>query len=211
MKAKYIISAIAIIALIINVTLFYIPNIRGDFSLIYTPDERLQMNFKDGDYIEIFWGHDYWRSIDNEYSPLVRGTPETEINYKVNSFTGLNEEIHEIVENPDIKIETKLVKISSQDFKLRRKYEIKNPLLMEDLDISFIQLIIGSNNYSYEKENNILNLAQCHLIINKPNEINLDFNYKDNLLMVSQVIHRDIRKDGTYIINLNFSIDCEKE
>ncbi len=214
MKTKHsyiIILLLGLIALAINIAYFYFPNVIGDFKLIYTTDERLHIGLRDGDYIEIFWGHEYWKDMEGEYQPLIEKATNKQTSYKKDPLTKRNNEIVEIIENPDVRIETILTKTGDKDFKLRRKYEIKNPLLIEDLDISFMQILIGSTNYSYSKDTNILNLEKCHLIVNKTNETNIDFSYKDNLLTASQVINSNTRRDSKYTINLNFTINCEQE
>jgi hypothetical protein len=212
MKAKFnyiIVFVLVSVALIINATLFYIPQIKGDYSISYTPDERIQVYLKGGDYLEIFSGHDFWKSTENEYHPSIKGQPQKENTYKEDWLTKQKNEILEIVENEDIRVETKLTSTNSKNFELQRKYTIKNEYLLEDIDTSYMQLIIASDFYSYSKEESRLNFTQCKLVIDKPNHLELKYDYGNSFLGISRIIHEEMKGNNTYTINLNFNIDCE--
>ncbi len=212
MKAKYnyiFVFSLAIIALIINATLFYMPHIRGDYSILNTQDERLLIYLKGGDYLEIFWDHDFWQSTENEYDSLIKGQPQRKVSYHEDWLTNQKTKILEIIENEDIQVTTKLKIINSQSFSLERSYKIKNEYLLEDMDTTYIQLIIGSDFHSYTPEENRLNFTHCKLTINKPNILKSQYHYQNSLLEVSRQIPKEAKENNTYTIKLNFYLDCE--
>jgi len=212
MKAKYsylIVLPLAIVALIVNFFLFFLPHIKGDYLISYTSEERLQAYLKGDDLLEIFWGHDYWKSTENEYHTLIKGEPKIEFFQTQDWLTGQNEEIVEIVENEDIKVETQLIAINTQNFRLSRKYTIKNEYLQRDLDTIFIQLIVASDLHSYTKEENRLNLTSCKLVIDKPRYITMRYDYRNSFLELAKGINGDTKNDNVHDINLNFHINCD--
>jgi hypothetical protein len=208
-KHHLIILFFVIFVFIVNLTLFYLPHIKGFYFINYTQDERFQINLKGEDYLEVFFAHDYWSSIHNEYHPLVRGEPHRNVEYKTDNLTKQHFQIFEIVENDDIKIETKLSTVNSQNFKLRRKYEIKNEYLIEDLNTLYMQLIIGSENHTFSPTETKLNLTQCDLTIGMVEDLNTKYYYKEKFLEISKEITENMKEEGHYTINLNFNLDCE--
>jgi hypothetical protein len=208
-KSNYIIIFfLAIIALIINVTLFYIPHIKGDFTLNYSSDERLQVHMTGGDYLEVYFAHDYWKDLEGEYQALITGQPQTDIIYKTNPLTRQYDKIVETIENDDIKLQSTLSRTNSKNFSLKREYEIKNTRLVENIDTTFMQLVIGAEFHSFTTAKNKFNLTQCNLRINHSNQVELKYIYRDKLLEVSYIAPI---QDGTYTINLDFNIDCEQK
>ena len=212
MRAKYnyiIVFFLAIIALVINASLFYVPHIRGDYSILNTQDERLQIYLKGGDYLEIFWGHDFWQSTENEYDSLMKGQPQREASYHKDWLTNQKSEIVEVVENEDVQITTKLTAINSQNFTLERRYKIKNAYLLEDMDTTYIQLIIGSDFHSYTPDENRFNFTHCKLNIEKSNMLKTAYNYQNSFLEISRAIPEESKDSNTYTIKLDFYLDCE--
>lgn len=212
MKNKIINTFILLTAILVlagNVALFYIPHIRGEYTILHTSDERLQTYLKGEDYLEIYFNHDYWKSTEDEYHTMVREGSVRETSEKRHVLTNKNNQIKEEIVNDDITMITTIDAINSQNFRLRRSYEIKNEKLLEDLDTIYTQIIIGSDFYSYTKEQNRLNFLECNITIEKPENVKIDYFYAQDYLRISQEIHEEMKEHDTFNINLNFSIDCE--
>ncbi len=204
-----IILLIACLILAGNVALFYIPHIKGDYSILHTPDERLQIYLKGEDYMETYYDHDYWKSTEDEYHTLIREGTIRETEEEKNPITNKNEKVKETLINDDITMITTMKALNSQNFEFRRTYEIKNEKLLEDLDTLYIQLIIGSDFYSYTKEQNSLNFLECKVTIGKPENVRLDYFHTQNYLRISQKIYEEMKNQNTFNINLNFNVNCE--
>lgn len=213
MKAKFsniIILFVAILALGINAFFFYMPNIKGDYSIYPTQDGRLQMSIREESYLEVFYQHDHWKSTEEEYHVFVRGEPRREVVEEVDFLTKKHNKIYEEVENDDVKVETTLEAVNTQNFQLRRKYEIKNELLLEDLDELYMQIVLNSEFYSYTQEESRLNFTGCRLIIEKPGNLEITYLNQHDLLLITSKIHEDMKRgNNTFTINLSFNIDCE--
>ncbi len=200
---------LALLALGINSFPIITSYLEHNFSFRYTSDNRLSMNLKDYTYLEISAEHDHWKSIRDEYGSFSQEDYNKSVNTEIDSFTKENIKIVEIAENENIKITTTLNTESNKRIKLEREYQIKNSDIINNIDIVYMQIVLGSENHSYLSEKQQLYFDKCNISIKKPNNINLEYIYHNNLLMISRIIDRETRRDGEFKINLDFDIHCE--